>query len=123
MCTLQLPFEWSKGTRLGPRIKLSLPSFSGGTLECPHLLKYSCDLQTNVMILPPAIILGSDSGDEKKGYDKKNGYDLEDLSLVLGGKPIVTLAFDRMKMRVDEPSKLVLEMTSKGSRSKQLIQH
>ena len=103
---------------MGPRIKLSLPSFSGGTLECPHLLKYSCDLQTNVTLLPPAIVQGTHGDDEKKGTESQ----LEDLSLVLGGKPLVTLAFDQMEMKVEEPSKLVLGLPLKGSRSKQLIQ-
>jgi hypothetical protein len=100
---------------MGPRIKLSLPSFSGGTLECPHLLQYSCDLQTNVMILPPAVIQGSDS------KEKQGSGSLEDLSSVLGGRTIVTLSFDQMEMTVEEPKALVLEKGSGSKHTTQLV--
>ena len=98
---------------MGPRIKLSLPSFSGGTIQCPHLLKYSCDLQTNVMLLPPALVQGSCGVKEQD----RSIADLEDLGSVLGGKTVLTLAFDQMEMRVEEPSKLALDIASRGSSS------
>jgi len=48
VATFKLPGMRVEGF-LGPRLRLSLPSFSGGTAEQPELLKYSCDLQTDVM--------------------------------------------------------------------------
>ena len=50
LCSIQVP-PADKG-RKGPRISLSLPSFSGGTLHCPQLLQYTCQLATRVGLLP-----------------------------------------------------------------------
>ncbi|KAF5829969.1 hypothetical protein DUNSADRAFT_15270 [Dunaliella salina] len=138
------------GGGLGPRIRMFLPSFSGGTPEHPGLLKYSCDLRTNVRLLPPARILlpprpsdlsssnsssSNYSGSSGRSTDSSNGSgpssswaqqqqqqqqqqgDLERytpeergelMHAVLGGKPLLAMAFDRMEMHVDAPLKLEL---------------
>ena len=98
-------------------------SFSGGTLEHPGLLKYSCDLRTNVRLLPPARVLlpaqpsaspeelGSSSSSSSRGKGSR-ACDLQQSALphpeersellndVLGGKPLLAMAFDNMEVRV-----------------------
>lgn len=54
VCSMQLPPQCC--VRAGPRIRLNLPSFSGGTPECPQLLQYTCQLATNVRAVPAAKI-------------------------------------------------------------------
>ncbi|KAG1670205.1 hypothetical protein FOA52_014981 [Chlamydomonas sp. UWO 241] len=54
---IQLPSAAPPGRWAGPRISLTLPSFSGGTSACPHLLQYSCDLRTNVSVVAAAAAL------------------------------------------------------------------
>ncbi len=53
VCCMTLPPARRKGWP-GPRIRLSLPSFSGGTPDCPQLLQYTCQLITNVRAVAPA---------------------------------------------------------------------
>ncbi len=53
VCSMALPPARRKGWP-GPRIHLSLPSFSGGTPDCPDLLQYTCQLVTNVRAVAPA---------------------------------------------------------------------
>jgi hypothetical protein len=55
VATLLLP-PLRMGGFLGPRLQLSLPSFSGGTLEHPRLLQYSCKLCTDVMPVAPITV-------------------------------------------------------------------
>ena len=50
LCTIQVPAA-GKGCK-GPQIRLSLPSFSGGTAHCPPLMQYTCQLATRVGLLP-----------------------------------------------------------------------
>ncbi|GLC38604.1 hypothetical protein PLESTM_000753000 [Pleodorina starrii] len=104
VCRITLP-DCSRA--LGPRISLSLPSFSGGTPEVPGLLRYACDLRTNVGLMaplavevpPPAAGAGGRRGEESSP---------EYLAAVLGGRPLVTLEFAAMEMRVEEPEALLL---------------
>jgi hypothetical protein len=55
VCCMSLPPARRNGWP-GPRIRLSLPSFSGGTPECPQLLQYTCQLVTNVRAVAPALV-------------------------------------------------------------------
>ena len=66
VATLKLP-PLPAGGWPGPRMRLSLPSFSGGTPEHPGLLKYSCDLRTNVLPVAPMSIQLHNSGDGSSG--------------------------------------------------------
>jgi hypothetical protein len=54
VCCMTLPPRRRRGAWHGPRIRLCLPSFSGGTPECPQLLQYTCKLMTNVRAVPAA---------------------------------------------------------------------
>ena len=53
VCAMDLP-PARQGGRAGPRIRMTLPSFSGATAECPDLLHYACRLCTNVRAVQPA---------------------------------------------------------------------
>lgn len=90
-------------TATGPRITLTLPSFSGATPEVPSLLRYACDLRTNIGLLPPARAVAPlpppGSGEEGS---------TEVLAAVMGGRPLVTLEFAQMEMKVEEPEALLL---------------
>lgn len=81
---------------------------SGGTLEHPGLLQYSCDLQTSVMPVQPMQIQLPDSHDwqqqqqqqqrkqcGKAGRQQQQQHP-EVLDLLLSGKPLVCLAFSDM---------------------------
>jgi hypothetical protein len=156
VCTLALPP--AAPSMVGPRIKIALPSFSGRTADCPHLLKYSLDLRANVR-LSDAIRVNleeEEEEEEKEGERKENGGGLwepqgvrrfppqmamaavtlsatpspapaaaaatpiapaapsppppremsgmrEALAAIIGGKPLLCLAFDRMEMDVGSP--------------------
>lgn len=53
VCSMELP-PARQGGWAGPRIHMTLPSFSGTTAECPDLLHYACQLRTNVRAVRPA---------------------------------------------------------------------
>lgn len=73
---------------------------SGGTADHPDLLKYSCDLQTNVMpVTPIKIEMHHSNDDQQQRQQKQKGTSSqggEDLDSLLGGKPLVALAFSDM---------------------------
>ena len=138
VCSMALPAarraRWS-----GPRIKMTLPSFSGATAECPDLLHYACQLCTNVRVVRAAhvqvgcfcdaschallplqiCLLCSSASAHATGCipaqvgESEGGESQEPLSAILGGKPVIALAFDNMKMVVNEPQKLQLQTGSR----------
>ncbi|XP_070667146.1 protein NEOXANTHIN-DEFICIENT 1-like isoform X4 [Malus domestica] len=57
----------SNGGWRGPAIKLSLPSFSGGTEYYPNLLKYSCRIECSV--LPDRFLIGYEQCIQQKYQD------------------------------------------------------
>ena len=87
----------------GPRISLSLPSFSGRTADEPNMLRYACQLSTNARIVKPLRVAFKT---EQRHSDQESKR-LEDLKGILGGKPVLALAFDRMKMVVHQPVPLI----------------
>lgn len=110
VCTLLLPAARGPHEFAGPRITLALPSFSGGTPDFPALLKYSCQLLTNVRVVSPALVSVPEeeetgSGASKRSRERgagatgsmKDGGEL--MSRVLEGRPLVALAFDDMEVR------------------------
>ncbi|GIL51414.1 hypothetical protein Vafri_7407 [Volvox africanus] len=97
VCWITMP---NANRPLGPRITLSLPSFSGGTPEVPGLLRYACDLQTNVGLVAPLAVEIPSAGREDEGSR-------EYLGAVLGGRPLLTLEFAQMEMRVEAPEALL----------------
>ncbi|KAG2433502.1 hypothetical protein HYH02_012620 [Chlamydomonas schloesseri] len=104
VCLVELP---AAQRALGPRITLSLPSFSGGTPEVPGLLRYACDLTTNVGLVAP---LRVSVPQPARGEEDSP----EQLGAVLGGRPLLCIEFAQMEMRVEEPEALVLAGTSEA---------
>uniref|UniRef100_A0A2P2KSG0 Protein NEOXANTHIN-DEFICIENT 1 n=1 Tax=Rhizophora mucronata TaxID=61149 RepID=A0A2P2KSG0_RHIMU len=106
--------------RVGPTIKMSLPSFSGGTEYNPSLLKYSCNIECRVRAVQPAKVAGpspasacdtaeseSSSQESRKKVDATATNGLDDrLSLstsVLLSKPILALELSGLNMNVEAP--------------------
>ncbi|CAL5219720.1 g1613 [Coccomyxa viridis] len=108
VCSMVLPPALSEAWA-GPRIRMQLPSFSGATAECPQLLQYTCQLCTNVRAVPAAIVEASSSGDSK-----------EALPGILGGRPLLALAFDNMEMKVNKPA--VVSVTRNRSEEETAMQ-
>ncbi|KAF3327936.1 hypothetical protein FCM35_KLT06542 [Carex littledalei] len=62
LCNISLPFSVLKSENSDkgmPKIRMSLPSFSGRTEDYPHLLKYSCDIECRVSAVKPAKVYSS----------------------------------------------------------------
>ena len=79
---------------------------SGGTSDHPSLLQYSCQLVTNVRVLQPCRVslpLGSQDAPPVHGPGSQNKDSADGagelMNAVLGGWPVVTLAFDDMEVR------------------------
>lgn len=85
----------------GPRVTLSLPSFSGRTPAVPGALKYSCRVSCNLRLAKKMAVRapGPTEGDKRKAA----GPGGESLAGILNGKALLCLAFDNMRMEVDEP--------------------
>ncbi|XP_074576882.1 protein NEOXANTHIN-DEFICIENT 1 isoform X1 [Curcuma longa] len=119
ICNISLPipgYSW-----MGPKIKISLPSFSGQTVYNPNLLKYSCQIECRVrtveaakisrlMIAKATITEPGNSFDDFKAKEKKIGDRLatedvgRDQSIeVLLSKPVMALEFNFLKMQVEAP--------------------
>lgn len=79
--------------RKGPRMPLTLPNFSGGTVDHPGLLHYTCKMLANIRPAP-AIRAVQSTG--------KDVATVEDVSHVLKGKPLLCLEFRDLVMRVPE---------------------
>jgi hypothetical protein len=99
VCSIQVPRianQWA------PTIQMFLPSYSGATPTCPDLLKYSLRMFTKVRIVPPVKIQipENDNGIESNT--------LEALGTVLGGRPLLCMAFENMEMQVEAPEILEL---------------
>mmetsp|Transcript_34780 Transcript_34780/g.98608 ORF Transcript_34780/g.98608 Transcript_34780/m.98608 type:complete len:321 (-) Transcript_34780:371-1333(-) len=94
----RVPSQWP-----GPRIRVVLPSFSGLTAEHPSMLRYVCDLKTNVRPVSCArVLLENDSKpDDRASMAERHP---ESLHGVLSGKPLVAFAFDNMAMDVAAPA-------------------
>ncbi|PRW61256.1 NEOXANTHIN-DEFICIENT 1-like isoform X1 [Chlorella sorokiniana] len=80
-----------------PRIQMFLPSFSGATPDHPGLLKYSLKLTAFVRPLPPARV----TFPGPRMREEHNSPEV--LDAVLGGRPLICLAFDDMEMLVQPP--------------------
>ncbi|XP_050224358.1 protein NEOXANTHIN-DEFICIENT 1 isoform X2 [Mercurialis annua] len=97
---------------MGPKINMSLPSFSGRTEYNPNLLKYSCDMECRVRAVQPARVLSAPKVDAEESFSKTadsvtgglldNGQNLS-ISVMLS-KPILALEFSCLKMQVKAPT-------------------
>lgn len=94
VCRIEVP---QLAPSWAPKIQMCLPSFSGATPDCPGLLKYSLKLTAHIRPLPPAKVtfpLERPAGERSSA---------EVLDAVLGGRPLLCLAFDNMHMEVQPP--------------------
>lgn len=118
VCSLALPPARGGGGARGPRVRLSLPSFSGATPEHPGLLRYACQLAARVRLSPcagvqarspallcsafpdlcPPLISACAAQAERSHED-----DADPLAAVLSGRPVLALTFDDLEMRVEQP--------------------
>eukprot|EP00887_Chlorella_sp_A99_P008182 scaffold12.g8182.t1 len=94
VCTIGMP-RLSPGW--APPIRMFLPSFSGGTPEHLGLLKYSLRLEAHIRPVAPLRVTFP------AGRPPAERSSLEALEAVLGGRPLVCLAFEQMEMEVAEP--------------------
>ncbi|CAK7336064.1 unnamed protein product [Dovyalis caffra] len=99
--------EW-----MGPKIKFSLPSFSGLTEYNPALMTYSCDVESRVRLVQPAKIarpfLTRKHIDTDEYVDPNSTEEIlnneRKLSIsVMLSKPVLALEFNSMKMQVEAP--------------------
>jgi hypothetical protein len=82
----------------GPAVALTLPSFSGGTPDCPALLRYACRLATRVRVVRAASVTPARGG-------ARDGHP-ESLSALLSGPALLALSFGNMRMVVDAPTEV-----------------
>lgn len=104
-----------------PSIRMALPSFSGCTEDRPQLLNYSCDVECRIRIVQPSKVLAPyyqycsnayQSSPDATSNCKQNTAlrdttenDAQSLvSSVLISKPILSLAFEHMKLHVKAPT-------------------
>lgn len=81
-----------------PTIKMGLPSFSGATPEYSGLVTYSLDLEARIRPIKPLKVEFPGTRKEKGG-----GGGEEVMRNVLGGRPLLCLSFEDMKMDVQAP--------------------
>mmetsp|Transcript_7417 Transcript_7417/g.21914 ORF Transcript_7417/g.21914 Transcript_7417/m.21914 type:complete len:289 (+) Transcript_7417:202-1068(+) len=86
----------------GPRLTINLPSFSGGTEDCPEILKYTCKLATNCSVTRCTTL------------EVGEGDSLEALAPILRGRPLICFNFADMEMSVKEP--VIVPQKSRGKR-------
>lgn len=87
-----------------PKTRMLLPSFSGCTEHRSDMLRYGCDMHARVRpVAPCRVQLGPDDSDAQ-GYGG-----------LLGGFPLVCLAFDDMEMSVDAPVVVAPDHARKGA--------
>jgi hypothetical protein len=80
-----------------PRLRLSLPSFSGCTPRVPGLLEYSLRLVTRIRFVKPVGVA------LPAGRRGAAGAEDGALRAVLGGRPLLCIAFDDLVMHVAAP--------------------
>ncbi|KMZ66040.1 Acetoacetate decarboxylase [Zostera marina] len=105
----------------GPKIRMSLPSYSGKTKHNHNLLKYSCQIQCRVQKVETTKITCSNAAANQAGHfeDQKSESDI-DISTewnrcisVLLSKPILALKFNMLKMEVHAPSVVIPHISEK----------
>ncbi|XP_047340910.1 protein NEOXANTHIN-DEFICIENT 1 [Impatiens glandulifera] len=119
MCSIRIgaSSDLDPKKRIGPAIKLSLPSFSGHTPWNNHLLKYSCQIECRIRLAKSAKVTGpsviTPNIEEAEHHDKSsvivdNSSDGEEdarkLSIsVMLSKPVLALEFNCLTMQVEAP--------------------
>ncbi|XP_020706062.1 protein NEOXANTHIN-DEFICIENT 1 isoform X2 [Dendrobium catenatum] len=119
LCSISIPYLEPKlhsdDRWMGPKIKMSLPNFSGRTIHNPLLLKYACQLECRMRPVMAAKVSGptSNYGEDEPDVDCLNNSKLtEDKTLnqcisILLSKPVLALEFNFLKMQVNAPTLVV----------------
>ncbi|XP_064981399.1 protein NEOXANTHIN-DEFICIENT 1-like isoform X2 [Musa acuminata AAA Group] len=124
ICNISLPFAGDN--RMGPQIRISLPSFSGQTIYNPRLLKYSCQIDCRVRAVEAAKIsrpritqlneFPNATEVKKINFDDRLTTENEERErsiAVLLSKPILALEFSLLKMQVEAPTDVTTQSRSK----------
>ncbi|CAL9087072.1 unnamed protein product [Musa acuminata var. zebrina] len=124
ICNISLPFAGDN--RMGPQIRISLPSFSGQTIYNPRLLKYSCQIDCRVRAVEAAKIsrpritqlneFPNATEVKKINLDDRLTTENEERErsiAVLLSKPILALEFSLLKMQVEAPTEVTTQSRSK----------
>ncbi|CAL9041431.1 unnamed protein product [Musa banksii] len=124
ICNISLPFAGDN--RMGPQIRISLPSFSGHTIYNPRLLKYSCQIDCRVRAVEAAKIsrprttqlneFPNATEVKKINFDNRlttENKERERSIAVLLSKPILALEFSLLKMQVEAPTDVTTQSRSK----------
>ncbi|KAJ8759402.1 hypothetical protein K2173_006922 [Erythroxylum novogranatense] len=118
ICDINLKSVGLKSNKwMGPSVKMSLPSFSGGTKYIPNFLRYSCHIECRVRTVRPVKVSGLplESKDgvqetfshqnclpaESTRDELDNGL-IRSISVMLS-KPLLAFEFTSLKMRVEAP--------------------
>lgn len=115
LCSISLPYVDPKrridDKWMGPKIRMSLPSFSGQTIHHPLLLKYACQIECRMRAVAVAEVSGPTDkyDDDKSEVEPQNMSRLEDKTLnrcisILLSKPVLALEFNSLKMKVNAPT-------------------
>ncbi|XP_020580919.1 protein NEOXANTHIN-DEFICIENT 1 isoform X2 [Phalaenopsis equestris] len=118
LCSISIPYLEPKllgdNKWMGPKIRMSLPSFSGRTIHNPLLLKYACQIECRMRAVMVAKVSGPGANksddDDKPCVDRLNNNTLTEnknwnrcISILLS-KPVLALEFNFLKMRVNAPT-------------------
>ncbi|KAG0496032.1 hypothetical protein HPP92_000640 [Vanilla planifolia] len=124
-CSIVVPFidpKLHENKSMGPKIRMSLPSFSGRTLHNPHLLKYACQVECRMRQVIPAVVCGPTKAgideyrDENSESQLRNKASVEDEALnrcmsIMLSKPVLALQFNFLEMQVDAPTIVAPHLT------------
>ncbi|EYU28455.1 hypothetical protein ABFS82_11G078600 [Erythranthe guttata] len=94
---------------INPRIKLSLTSLSGLTEYNPHLLEYTCQIETRVRVIGTSKISEQFApSNEECEFSKHQNSSADMKNLMIetleNSKPLIAVEFNSMKMTVDSPT-------------------
>lgn len=116
LCSISIPYVDPKLHNdekwMGPKVRMSLPSFSGLTIHNPLLLKYNCQIECRMRPVAAAKVSGPTNiyDDDNSDVDRqKTSTSVEDktfnrcISIMLS-KPVLAFEFNFLKMKVDAPT-------------------
>lgn len=109
VCSIEIP---ELRPQFMPSIQMGLPSYSGATPLFPGLLKYSLRLYSKIRFIPPLKITVPRHDDYSVSCEEGREESLEALGPVLGGRPLLCMSFEDMRMDVEAPTVLPLPSNS-----------
>lgn len=95
------------GLAAGPRISMSLPSFSGLTQACPQMLRYAVRLNARVRPAKPArVSVPSEQSLLEAGISEPQKHASAEARRALCGIPLLALVFEDMTMVCGQPKRI-----------------